>query len=89
MKLTLNQLHKLQWQFQSSLAMEHEHAATYTARIGFLQISKCVHTLKKEDFSFGRSYTHYLINGKVYKSHKSAVEAINELLEKQTRQIDK
>lgn len=78
MKLTLNKLHHLPWEFVSSLAMEHEHASTYTAQIGFLTISKCVHTPKRDGI-FGRSHTHYLIQGKVFKSHKSAVEAINEL----------
>lgn len=84
MKLTLQQLHKLPWKFLSSLAMEHEHATTYTARIGFLTIGKCVHTLKR-DGNFNRSYTHYLIQGKVFKSHKAAVDKINELLKQQQR----
>lgn len=81
MKMTHLQLQQLPWRFQSSLAMEHEHATTYTATIGNKPISKCVHTIKKADGTFGRSYTHYLFDGKVYKSHNSCVEAINQYLE--------
>ncbi len=80
MKMTHLHLRQLLWRFQSSLAMEHEHATTYQARIGFKPISMCVHTIKKADGTFGRSYTHYLFDGKVYKSHKSCVEAINQYL---------
>ena len=60
--------------------MEHEHATTYQAGIGNKPISKCVHTLKKADGTFGRSYTHYLFGGKVYKSHSKVLEAINQYL---------
>lgn len=79
--MTLLQLHHLPWAFRSSLAMEHEHATTYEARIGDKPVSKCVHTLKRANGTFGRSYTHYLFEGKVYKSHKATVEAINQYLE--------
>lgn len=78
--MTLSQLHCLPWKMVSHLAMEHEHASAFTTEIDGLKIGKCVHVLKKNDYDFGRSYTHYMINGKVYKTHKSAVERINELL---------
>jgi hypothetical protein len=78
--MTNFQLQHLSWQFQSSLAMEHEHATVYAARIGFRSISKCVHTIKKADGTFGRSYTHYLFEGKVFKSHSKVLEAINQYL---------
>ena len=64
---------------QSHLALESEHASVYTANVEGIKVDKCVHVLKKNDYDFGRSYTHYMIDGKVYKSHKSAVEAINKL----------
>jgi hypothetical protein len=79
--MTYLQLQQLPWRFQSSLAMEHEHATTYTATIGDQSISKCVHTIKKADGTFGRSYTHYLFDGKVFKSHNKVLEAINQHLE--------
>lgn len=78
--MTLLQLQQLPWRFQSSLAMEHEHATTYAAKIGGKSISKCVHTIKKADGTFGRSYTHYLFDGKVFKSHSKVLEAINQYL---------
>lgn len=76
--MTHLQLQQLPWRFQSSLAMEHEHATTYAAKIGDKPISKCVHTIKKADGTFGRSYTHYLFEGNVYKSHCKVLEAINQ-----------
>lgn len=79
MKMTLLQLHRLPWKMMSYLAMEHEHASVYETELDGLKIGKCVHVTKKNDYDFGRSYTHYMIAGKVYKSHKSAVEAINKL----------
>lgn len=80
--MTIQELHRLPWKMQSHLAMESGHASCYTARIGFYQIGKCVHTIKKDDFTFGRSYTHYKIGNdkKVYKTDKAAVKRINELL---------
>ena len=78
--MTHLQLQHRPWRFQSSLAMEHEHATVYAAKIGDKPISKCVHTLKKADGTFGRSYTHYLFGGKVYKSHSKVLEAINQYL---------
>lgn len=78
--MTHLQLQQLPWRFQSSLAMEHEHITGYRAKIGDEPIGKCVHTIKKADGTFGRSYTHYLFDGKVYKSHKSCLEAINQYL---------
>lgn len=78
MKMTHLQLQQLPWRFQSSLAMEHEHATTYAAKIGDKSISKCVHTIKKADGTFGRSYTHYLFDGKVFKSHSKVLAAINQ-----------
>lgn len=76
--MTHLQLQQLPWRFQSSLAMEHEHATTYAAKIGGMPLLKCVHTLKKGDGTFGRCYTHYLFDGKAYKSHSKVLEAINQ-----------
>lgn len=80
MKITHLQLQQLPWRFQSSLAMKHEHATTYAAKIGDKPIRKCVHTLKRADSTFGRSYTHYLFDGKVYKSHNKLLTQINKTL---------
>jgi len=78
--MTHKELQQLPWRMQTHLAMEHEHAATYESKIGLKPIHKCVHTIKKDDYTFGRSYTHYLFDGKVYKSHTKVLEAINEYL---------
>lgn len=75
--MTIEELHKLPWKWQYHLAMEDEHATCYAARIGFERIWMCVHTIKKDDFTFGRSYTHYKWRGKVYKTEKKLLEAMN------------
>ena len=66
----------------SHLALEHEHALVYTTNVEGIKVDKCVHTKITDFYELGRSYTHYMIGNdtKVYKSHKSAVERINELL---------
>ena len=75
--MTHAELQRLPWKFRISLALETEHATTYDSKIGSRPISKCVHTLKRADGTFGRSYTRYLFEGKVYKSADKALEAIN------------
>lgn len=87
MKLTLNMLHSLTWKMLSHLALEHEHASMYETEVEGIRIIKCAHVKMEGDGGFGRSFTHYVIGNdpKVYKTHKSAVEAINELLDKQKR----
>ena len=82
MKLTLNMLHRLPWKMQSHLALESEYASVYTANVEGIKVDKCVHTERIGFYGLGNSHTHYMIGNdtKVYKSHKSAVERINELL---------
>lgn len=80
--MTHKELQRLSWRMQSHLAMVDGHSATYEARIGFKTIVKCVYTVKKDDVTFGRSYTHYRFDGKVYKSHTKVLEAINDFIKK-------
>lgn len=75
--MTSKELRELPWKWQSHLAMEDEHATCYAARIGFEMIGKCVHTIKKDDYTFGRSYTHYMWRRKVYKTGKKLLDVIN------------
>lgn len=75
--MTHLQLQQLPWRFQSSLALEHKHVKVYDTRIEGVFICKYVYTLKRNG-TFGRSYTHYLFDGNVYKSHCKVIEAINQ-----------
>ena len=60
------------------LAMAEEHCCSYSSEDGRLGI--CVHTKVNEDAfgyrNFGRSYRHYRVDGKVYKSKKKFLEAL-------------
>lgn len=76
--MTIGELHRLPWRMQSHLAMEHEHCAVYRTIVNGREIFKCVHVKKRNFYDFGRSYTHYQIDGKVYKTHKKALEVINQ-----------
>lgn len=77
MTMTPEELKRLPWRMQSHLNMEHEHACTYKAEIGGEPIWMCVHAPVKEDYTYGRAYAHYQWRGKVYKSEKKLLEAIN------------
>lgn len=76
--MTAEDFEKLPFRMVCSLAMEHEHCATYiNDQYGFMM---CVHTQKKADgFTFGRSYTHYKFLGKVYKTKAKFLEAIKDV----------
>lgn len=75
--MTEEELGKIPFRCVCCTSWEHEHTITYSAldgRLGF-----CMHTPKKEDGSFARrGYTHYLIDGKVYKSRKKFLEALKD-----------
>ena len=75
--MTAEELSTIPFRCICCTAWEDEHTMTYSAlegRLGF-----CVHTPKNEDGTFSkRTYTHYHINGKVYKSKKKFLEALND-----------
>lgn len=52
--------------FVSSLAMEDEHTLTYESEDG--RLGYCDHTPKRKNGDFGKSYRHWHIDGKVYKT---------------------
>ena len=56
------------------LSTEHEHCTTYASEDN--KIRMCVHVPYKDGVPYGRSYTHYMLNGKVYKSKKKFLEAL-------------
>lgn len=75
--MTEEEFNKLPFRFASSLAMDNKHCTTYVN--DDYNISICTHTIKREDFTFGRSYTHYLYKGVVYKSKSKFLDAIKDL----------
>lgn len=75
--MTEEELSKIPFRMVSHIAMEHEHCSSYVNDEH--GIGMCVHVVKKDDFEFGKSYTHYMYKGVVYKSKKKLLEAYNNI----------
>lgn len=75
--MTEQQFNQIPFRMVSHLALEHEHASTYiNEEYGF---SVCKHVKKKDDFTYGRTYIHYMYQGKVYKTKQKFLEAIKDV----------
>lgn len=71
------ELSKVPFQFMSHLNMEHEHCSSYSNMdYGF---HMCKHTKCIDGIACGRTYTHYMYEGKVYKSLPKFLEAIKDV----------
>ena len=58
------------------MALESEHMLTYVSedcRLGF-----CDHTPKRKNGDFGRTYRHWRIDNKIYKSDEKFFEALKD-----------
>ena len=72
--MTKEELEKIPFHFVNHLSMVDEHVANYSddsGRLGF-----CVITPKKDDFTFGKSRTHYRIDDKIFKTKEKFLEAL-------------
>lgn len=74
--MTESDLDKIKFRFVSSLSGEYEHCVTYESVDHIPAIGMCIHTPVRKDGSFGRGYTHYQFNGKVYKTKNKFLEAM-------------
>ena len=74
--MTIEELEKVPFKFRSHMSMEDEHITTYLSEDG--KIGFCNHVPFKDGEPHGRSYRHYFLNGKVYKSKKKFLEAIKD-----------
>lgn len=72
--MTTEELQKIPFYFVCSLSMEDEHTLTYESENG--RLGFCDHTLLRKDGTFGRTYRHWHIDGKVYKKKDKFVEAL-------------
>ena len=61
----------------SHMALEDEYVAVYVNEKHGL--SFCRRTKRKDEYTLGRSYTHYKIGSKVYKRKKAFLEAIKDV----------
>lgn len=74
--MTQEELEKIPFHFVSHLSMVDEHVATYSdesGRLGFCKI-----TPKKDEFTFGKSRTHYRIDEKIFKTKEKFLEALKD-----------
>ena len=74
--MTIEQLNKIPFHMVAHMSMEHEHTLSYASednRLGF-----CDHTIKRKDGTFGRTYRHWRIDNKVYKTKGKFIEALKD-----------
>ena len=77
--MTKEKLEKIPFRMVSHLSMEDEHCITYKAVHPFLDLGMCIHQPYKDGVPKGKSYTHYMWNGKVYKSLEKLLDAMNQI----------
>lgn len=67
--MTKEEVNKIPFRFATHLSMEHEHCSTYTAEYNGHQFAMCKHTPYKDGVpKKGKGYTHYMVDGKVFKT---------------------
>ena len=74
--MTQEELNRVPFHVVTHLALADEHCLTFSSadnRLGF-----CKHTPKRKDGTFGKGYTHYRIDTKVYKSRQKWLEALKD-----------
>ena len=74
--MTWEELEKVPFHFVSSVSMADAHTLTYSSKDG--RLGFCVITKVKDEFEFGRSYRHFRIGDKWYKSRKKFDEALKD-----------
>lgn len=81
--MTESDLAKIKFRTVSHLNLGTQHACAYESIDHEPKIERCVHTLVKEDGTFGRALAHYRFNGNVYKTKKKFLEAMTAWEEEQ------
>lgn len=72
--MTQEELSKVSFHFVGSLALEKEYCMTYSSEDG--RLGYCDHTPKRKNGDFGKTYRHYRIGHKVYKTKEKFLEAL-------------
>ena len=76
--MTEEELTQTPFRFQCHMSTEYEHTTTHFSNDG--RIGFCDHMPYKDGEPHGRSYRHYMIDGKVYKSKENFIEALKSVL---------
>ena len=82
--MTIEELKKIPFRMVTHIAMEDEHCTTYESVDGSLGF--CDHTKKKGEFDFGRTYRHWRIGSKVYKSFAKFQEVLKDYNQPMTKE---
>lgn len=75
--MTAEELNKVPFKFVAHLTMRHESLATY--KNDDYDIGYCEHVIRRADGGFGRTYRHYRLRNKIYKTLPKFLEAIKDL----------
>ena len=74
--MTAEELADIPFHMVSHLSMEGEHCSVYED--DSKRLSLCYHVPYRDGEPCGRTYTHYMIDGKVYKTKEKFIEALKE-----------
>lgn len=83
--MTDQDLAKIKFRMVAHLNMWNYHACTYESVDYEPKIEMCIHTVVREDGTFGRALAHYRFNGNVYKTKKKFLEAMTTWEEEKIR----
>lgn len=72
--MTIDELKAIPFHFVCSVAWEHVHTLTYESEDG--RLGYCDHTPKRKNGDFGKTYRHWRIDGKVYKTKEKFIAAL-------------
>lgn len=68
--MTIEELSKIEFAPCAHMSMEDEHTMSYTATYKGHAFGICDHTPYKDGVPKGRSYRHFMVDGKVFKTKK-------------------
>lgn len=66
--MTKEEINQIPFKFSSHMSMEDEHTTTYSASYNEHLFAVCQHVPFKNGEPKGRTYTHYMVDGKVFKT---------------------
>ena len=75
--MTIEELSKVPFHFVGHISFTDEHCTTYSTEDG--RFGFCDHVHVKDGCTYGRSYRHWRINEKVYKTKAKFIEALKEI----------